>query len=221
MAADAYFITGTDTGVGKTWTCLALMHLFKQRGRRVLGMKPVASGCQWRQGQWQNEDALLIQKHASIKLSYQQVNPYAYEMPVAPVFASGGEQIDDQIINSILTSIKQQADIVLVEGAGGWFSPLSGDLTNAGLAMRLNLSVIVVVGIRLGCMNQALLTFDAIKGSGLNCAGWIATQLRPDLPFGDESIDYLQERLAAPLIGVLPYCERADYDLFAAHLSPF
>lgn len=210
MIEPAYFITGTDTDVGKTWVTLALMELLKIKGCRVAGMKPVAAGCKKRQEQWQNEDALLIQKHASIELPYSLVNPYAFEMPVSPHLAAQGASVDVDLLNNVFTKIKQQVDVVLVEGAGGWLSPLSEELSNAGLAQLLDLPVIFVVGLKLGCINHALLTWQALHNQ--KCAGWVAVELEQNMDFCQENVEYLQKRIDAPLLGVLPFDQDADFE---------
>lgn len=217
MKRQGFFITGTDTGVGKTWVTIALMRMLQRQGCLVTGMKPVAAGCQWLEGQWKNEDALLIQRHASLALPYQQVNPYAFELPVSPHLAAAGAPVDVDLLNNLFTELQQQADVVLVEGAGGWLSPLSDDLANADLAEKLGAPVILVVGIRLGCINQGLLTWQALQTSGIKCRGWVATAADGAMPFFDENIDYLRQRIEAPLLGVLPYRAQADFEELSYH----
>ncbi len=216
MTNDGYFISGTDTGVGKTWATVALMRALQTRGLRVAGMKPVAAGCCWLDGEWKNEDALLIQRHASVSLSYRQVNPYAFEMPVSPHLAAGDTYVDAERLIASLDDLKSLADVVLVEGAGGWLSPLSVELTNAALAEKFGLPVVLVVGMRLGCINHGLLTWGAIRASGVACTGWVAVSTEAkEMPFFQENIDYLRQRIEAPLVGVLPYQEQADFDLLS------
>lgn len=221
MTEPAYFITGTDTDVGKTWTTLALMASLKRQGYTVAGMKPVAAGCRHQQGRWRNEDAMLIRQYASVELPYRHVNPYAFELPVSPHLAAQGAKVDAGLLNMLFTEIKQQADVVLVEGAGGWFSPLSDEVSNADLAGLLDLPVIIVVGLKLGCINHALLTWQAVRQAGCVCAGWVAVELEPDMAFVQENIDYLRQRIAAPLLGVLPYDEQADFEKLSCSLKGF
>jgi len=154
-----FFITGTDTGVGKTWATIALINYFKMRGETVVGMKPIASGCEIIKGVLKNEDALLLQEHASVILDYQQINSYSFLEPVSPHLAANNECVDLDKINEDFNYLKTQADIVLVEGVGGWLVPLNnqGDDVEM-LAKKLQLPVIMVVGIRLGCINHALLS---------------------------------------------------------------
>jgi dethiobiotin synthetase len=201
-----YFITGTDTGVGKTWLTVGLMDYFKRQNKTVAGMKPVAAGCEWRQNGWKNEDALLLQAHASIKLPYSQVNPYAFKLPVSPHVACEGKCVDINRVQQNLEDLWQQAEVVLVEGAGGWYSPLSETLDNRNLAESLKLPVILVVAIRLGCINQALLSWRAIQASTIECAGWVAMLIEPDMPKAEDNIRFIQTQITdVPLLAVVPF----------------
>lgn len=214
-----YFITGTDTNVGKTWATIALMHYFKIRGKTVVGMKPVASGCAMQDGQMKNEDALLIQENASVQIDYDLINPYAYEPPVSPHIAGVNHPVElDQLI-ARFELLKTLADVVVVEGAGGWYTPLNEREANSDLAIALDLQVIMVVAIRLGCINHARLTYQAIKHSGANCVGWIAVCTDSDLLSRDEIINTIKAMLNKPLLGVLPYSEVADFDFFSGQLK--
>ena len=216
-----FFITGTDTNVGKTWTTVALMRHFKATGRSVLGLKPVASGCEWVNGKLLNSDALLLQKHASFQLDYDLINPYAFELPVSPHIAGGNNQanIDKLIVNFNL--IKDQADIILVEGAGGWYSPITDTCANSGLAKALNLPVLLVVAIKLGCINHAMLTYQAIIRDGSNCAGWIAVHAEQDVLASDEIMATLTSMLKPPLVGNLPHQSSADKAALTITLQDF
>ena len=216
---NAYFITGTDTNVGKTWATLALMHAIKQQGKTVVGMKPVASGCTLHQGRLQNEDALLLQAHGSIQVDYALVNPYAYLQPVSPHIAGINNPVNLDKVLANFTSLKALADIVLVEGVGGWYAPINDQQAVSDLAQCLALPVILVVGIRLGCINHARLTYQAILTSGLACAGWLAVCNDLTMLKRDENIATLKKLLNTPLLGVLPYQECADFDLLARQLS--
>ncbi|MDP1771601.1 MAG: dethiobiotin synthase [Methylobacter sp.] len=214
-----YFITGTDTNVGKTWATIALMRYFKSLGKSVAGMKPVASGCIMQDGQLKNADALLIQENASLQIDYDLINPYAYELPVSPHIAGVNNPVElDQLI-ARFELLKTLADIVVVEGAGGWYTPLNEQEANSELAIALALPVIMVVAIRLGCINHARLTYQAIKQSDVDCAGWIAVCTDPDLLSRDETINTMKAKLDAPLLGVLPYKELADFDFFSEQLN--
>ena len=214
-----YFITGTDTNAGKTWATIALMRYFKQQGKSVAGMKPVASGCFMQDGQLKNEDALLIQENASLKIDYDLINPYAYELPVSPHIAGINNPVKLATIVERFNTLKELAEIVLVEGAGGWYAPLNDREDISDLAKALALPVIIVVAIRLGCINHAKLTWQAIQHSGIPCAGWIAVCVDPDMLKPDENIHTIKTALNVPLLGVLPYLASADFDLLAGKLA--
>jgi dethiobiotin synthetase len=213
-----YFITGTDTHVGKTWATLALMRYFKNKGETVVGMKPVASGCTLKNGKPVNEDALLIQADASIELDYDLVNPYAYNLPISPHLAGIDNPAKIDFIISGFNELKLRADIVLVEGAGGWYAPINDSQNISDLARSLALPVIIVVAIRLGCINHAKLTVEAVIRSGLSCAGWIAVCSDPDMEKIEENIARINQELDVPLKGILPFMEKADFELMAEQL---
>ncbi len=214
-----YFITGTDTNVGKTWATIALMRYFQNQGQSVVGMKPVAAGCVMQDGQLKNEDALLIQKNASVPIDYNLINPYAYALPVSPHIAGVDNPVNLAHLVTRFERLKNRADRVVVEGAGGWYSPLNEREANSDLAVALALPVIMAVAIRLGCINHARLTYQAISQSGVDCAGWIAMCTDPDMLSRDENIAAIKAAMDAPLLGVLPYRELADFDFFAAQLK--
>jgi dethiobiotin synthetase len=214
-----YFITGTDTNVGKTWATIVLMRHFKSRGKTVAGMKPVASGCLMQGGGLKNEDALLIQENASLQIDYDLINPYAYELPVSPHIAGVKNPVKLDQLAAKFEGLKALADIVVVEGAGGWYTPLNEHEANSDLAKLLALPVIMVVAIRLGCINHARLTYQAIAQSGVNCAGWIAVCTDPELLSMDDNIQTIKTAVDAPLLGVLPYREVADFDFFSEQLK--
>ncbi|MGZ8144652.1 MAG: dethiobiotin synthase [Methylosarcina sp.] len=213
-----YFITGTDTHVGKTWATIALMHYFKKKGETVAGMKPIASGCNRQNGKLVNEDALLMQANASIKLDYDLINPYAYRLSVSPHLAGIDNPVSLDFIMARFNEMKPQADIVLVEGAGGWYVPINELQHISDLAISLALPVIIVVAIRLGCINHAMLTLEAVNRSGLHCAGWIAVCLDPNMKKIEDNIRRINEGFNASLLGVLPFMEKADFDLMAEQL---
>lgn len=215
-----FFITGTDTGVGKTWVTVTLMRYFQAQGKTVVGMKPVASGCELADGKLRNEDALLLQENASVSVDYDLINPFAYQQPVSPHLAGANNPVDLNKISAVFQELKQKAEIVLVEGVGGWLVPLNhqGDDVQ-GLAKSLNLPVILVVGIRLGCINHAQLTYQAIVGSGLTCAGWLATCVEPEMQKLEENIQTLQRLINAPLVGILPYSKVADFNFFIKSIN--
>lgn len=213
-----YFITGTDTNVGKTWATLALLRYFKNLGKSVVGMKPVASGCLIDKGNLFNEDALLIQAHASIKADYDLINPYAFEAPVSPHIAGEKNPVIVEKIVCCFNALKDLAEIVVVEGAGGWYTPINDRQTIADLAKVLALPVILVVAIRLGCINHALLTLRAMQHTGVNCAGWIAMCSDPAMLSLEATIQTIENAVDAPLLGILPYRKIADFNFFAQQL---
>lgn len=211
-----YFITGTDTDAGKTWATLALMQYFKQQGKTVVGMKPVAAGCMLQDRQLKNADALLLQAHASMNVAYELVNPYAYELPVSPHIAGINNPVELGEVLACYDELSRKVDVTLVEGAGGWLAPVNQHQDISDLAKVLALPVIMVVAIRLGCINHAKLTYQAIQQSGLPCAGWIANCTDPDMLARDENIQSIAAAVGMPLLGVLPYTEVADFDVLAA-----
>ena len=215
--AQGYFITGTDTGIGKTWSTVALMQYFKNQGKTVIGMKPIASGCEKVDGQLKNEDALLLQQYASIALPYQDVNPYAFALPVSPHIAADkvGVEIELEKITAKYQQLEKQADVVLVEGVGGWMVPLNERQTVADLALHMDLPVIVIVGVRLGCINQAKLTFAAIQQSGVNCQGWVASCVDKDMLMIAENIQTLCLSTELPLLAVFPYVDSLNPECFS------
>lgn len=213
-----YFITGTDTNVGKTWTTIALMRYFKRKGETVAGMKPVASGCCLQSGKLVNEDALLIQANASIPLPYELINPYAYELPVSPHLAGIENPVSMDFIIDRFNEMQAQADTILVEGAGGWYAPINESQNISDLATSLALPVLIVVAIRLGCINHAVLTLEAVKRSGLHCAGWIAVCSDPGVEKTEENINRINKEFNASLKGILPYMKIPDFDLMAEQL---
>jgi len=219
----AYFITGTDTGVGKTRTSCALIHALRQAGHaRVVGMKPVAAGCDWVEGQdghpgqWLNEDVAQLRAASSLRVPPVFDNPYALPDAVSPHIAAQrvDEVIDLAHIEASFHALRQHADAVVVEGAGGFIVPLcetSGDwATSADLAQRLALPVIMVVGLRLGCLNHALLTQEAILSRGLTLAGWVANVVDPDMPAQEANLATLQARIQAPLLAHWGWAPEAD-----------
>jgi len=214
----SYFITGTDTGVGKTLISCALLHALAARGKRVAGFKPIAAGCD---ADGKNDDAKALRAASTMELTCEQVNPYCFHQAMAPHLAARNEgvQID---LSRILTSyqeLSRQADEVIVEGAGGFVVPLNDRQTSADLAQDLGLPVILVVGMRLGCLNHALLTVRAIADYQLECAGWVANVSNADTPALRENIEALRERIAAPLLGIVPYQSQPDAHATAAHLN--
>lgn len=205
-AGHGWFVTGTDTGVGKTLVSLGLMQFLQDRGLRVGGMKPVASGCTRTRHGLRNDDAVRLQQQSSVDLDYATVNPYAFEPPVAPHIAAAqaGIHMDLEVILAAHARIAACTDRVVVEGAGGWLVPLGASASLADLAGRLGLDIVLVVGIRLGCLNHALLSVEAIEHRGRKLAGWVANCLAPADLVTAANITTLQGRIAAPLLGIVP-----------------
>ena len=219
--AEGYFITGTDTGVGKSWCSTALMVKLREQGYTVVGMKPVASGCAQTAEGLRNDDALLLQAQASIELPYETINPFAYAPPIAPHIAAqqAGRSIQIDIIRDDFLRIAKQVDQVIVEGVGGWRVPLNETETVADLAKALGLPVILVVGLRLGCISHALLTAETIRNDGCELVGWIANTLENDMPEQTVVIETLAARLETPLLGVVPYMAEHSVEEIAAALT--
>lgn len=201
------FITGTDTGIGKTVVSCVLLEKLKQAGHTVQGMKPVASGCEKSAHGLRNEDAELLIRHSSHECDYDRVNPYAFEPPIAPHLAAeqAGVQIDLDAIYKHYQLLQTESDYVIVEGVGGWQVPLNDRQTVADLAVTLGLPVLLVAGIRLGVINHTVLTLQAIRASGVQLVGWVANIVDPDMLFIDENIEAIQQRVDVPCLGVLPY----------------
>lgn len=218
MLVPGYFVAGTDTGVGKTLIATVLMAALKARGATVAGMKPVASGCARSASGLRNDDALALQYAASIATDYDAINPYAFEPPIAPHIAAVEAGIDIRLdrITRNYNELASNVGCMVVEGVGGWMVPLGRDCTTADLAVALGLPVILVVGVRLGCINHALLSAAAIVASGLPLAGWVANCVDADMQRRDENVSALRERMSAPLLGEVPYMTRA----VAAELAP-
>ena len=206
--ARGYFVTGTDTGIGKTTVSCALLHAFAVQGHKVIGMKPIAAGVE--NGKWLDVEQLLAA--SNVNLTRQQINPYAFDPPISPHLAAqqADREIDLTVIQQAYQTLSTQADRVVVEGAGGFLVPLNQQQTGADLAQALNLPVILVVGMRLGCLNHALLTAQAIRIAGLPLAGWVANCVDPQMRVLEENIATLEQRLACPLLGVLPFDSEMD-----------
>ena len=200
------FVTGTDTGVGKTVVGCALLAALGGQGVCTVAMKPVASGCHRSPAGLRNEDAEALQAAAAVKVPYEQVNPVALEPAVAPHLAAAqaGVDIDVPALVQAARRLEADADLLLAEGAGGWRVPLTATAGFADLAVDLGYPVVLVVAIRLGCINHALLTAEAVQRDGLTLAGWVANVLDPDEPLRQEQIASLEARLPAPRLGTLP-----------------
>ncbi|XQA68943.1 dethiobiotin synthase [Xanthomonas sacchari] len=223
MAVSALYVTGTDTGIGKTIASTALLHALRARGQRAVGMKPVASGCTREADGWRNEDALALQEASTPRPRYDDLNPYALPLPLAPELAAAdaGVQLDLAPIAAAFDRLRAQADVVVVEGVGGWAAPLSATLDQADLARALGLPVVLVVGLRLGCLNHARLSAAAIAADGLQCIGWIGNEIDPAMERIDDNMAMLRARLPMPCWGRLPYRPQPQAEQLAAELQPW
>lgn len=201
-----FFVTGTDTGCGKTTVAVALLRQFVARGLLAAGYKPVAAGAELRDGYLQNDDAMALWRAGIPGLSYAQVNPYCFAPAIAPHIAAAevGTTVTREYLVAGYRALAERADWVVVEGAGGWRVPLGGGLDIAGLAAALGIPVVMVVGLRLGCLNHALLTAQAIAASGLPLLGWIGSAVDPAMARRDDNVTTLRDLLDCPCLGVLP-----------------
>jgi len=218
----AYFIAGTDTDVGKTTVAAGLLRAARAAGLSTLGAKPVASGCAVTPKGLRNADALALIAQSSLVLPYEQVNPYAFEPAIAPHIAAreAGVVLHVPSLRAAMQHVLQQrADFTLIEGAGGWRVPLSDQAALSDLAIALKLPVILVVGVRLGCINHALLSAEAIARDGLQLAGWVANVIEPRTARLEENLASLAERMPAPCLGRVPRLGDASAEAVAEHLN--
>lgn len=218
----AYFVTGTDTEIGKTTIAAGLLHAARLAGLSTAAAKPVASGCVSTGEGLRNDDALALLGECSLALAYDEVNPFAFEPAIAPHLAAreaGVELSVARLLPAVRRVLDRGADFSLVEGAGGWRVPLAGDESLSDLAVALRLPVILVVGVRLGCINHAVLSAEAIQRDGLALAGWVANIVEPRTSRLEDNLATLAERLPAPCLGRVTRLERATPAAVAAHLS--
>ncbi len=207
------FVTGTDTGIGKTTVSCALLRALRARGLRAVGMKPVASGSASTASGWRNQDALDLLGASAPQPDYALVNPYALPEPTAPEIAAArcGVSIDCVQLRSAFDALCALSDAVLVEGVGGWASPMAVDLEHAELARAFGLPVLLVVGLRLGCINHARLSARAVLADGLPLLGWVASTVDPEFAHAPETLEILRRRIHAPLLGVLPHLRAGEF----------
>lgn len=220
--AKRFFVTGTNTGVGKTLVTSALLCAARKQGLRTIGLKPVAAGCELTEEGLCNEDALALQAQSSLPLSYAQINPVALAPAIAPHIAAARENrrlSADRLAGFCRGSMMLPSDLLLVEGAGGWRVPLNERETFADLVKILQLPVILVVGMELGCINHALLTAEAIRLDGLELAGWVANSVTPEMDCYEENLVCLQQRLDCPLIAELPFLTDNCAEQAATHVA--
>ena len=215
------FVTGTDTEIGKTLISSAILHGLVQAGVKAAGMKPIAAGAEMRDGLLHNDDVAQLVAASNVALPRELVVPYLLREPAAPQRAAEleGVVIEQERILAAHAQIVQRADAVVVEGVGGFRVPLSSEFDTADLAQRLGLPVVLVVGLRLGCINHALLTADAIKARGLHLAGWVANLADPRMRHSEANLEALQRRLGAPLLGYVPRLQLPTAAAAAANLD--
>lgn len=204
-----FFVTGTDTGVGKTTVTVRLMQQLIAQGKTVIGMKPVASGCEWLQGRWQNEDVRLLTAASNVTAPPELINPYCFSPAIAPHIAAAqaGVEIQFEVIQTAYTQLTAMADVVIVEGAGGLLVPLNQTYSIADLIQALQLPALMVVGMRLGCINHALLTAQVLKARQIDCCGWVANRIDPHMSMPEENLQTLIDRLQQPPLLQVPFQE--------------
>ena len=217
-----FFVTGTDTGVGKTVISTALLAAANKHGLTTAAVKPVAAGCRQTAKGLRNDDALALQAIITQSLPYQQVNPIAVEPAIAPHIALQQAKqtvtIDD-LITHCQTVLIMGAEFVVIEGAGGWRVPLNGAETLADLPKKMRLPTILIVGMRLGCLNHTLLTVEAMQRDGIEIIGWVANQIEPEMPFYRENVTSLKERLRIPCLGEVPFMRSPTPNAAARYLN--
>lgn len=213
------FITGTDTDVGKTFVAATLLYKAQALGLSSFGLKPIAAGCQWSteqnsEGEWHNDDALLLQQASTLKQAYAVHNPIAFPQAIAPHIAAELNQVPmtlSGLLEQSKQGLEQHVDLHLIEGAGGWLVPINDKKTLADFAQQLDHDIVLVIGMKLGCINHALLTQQLIIASGLNFVGWIANHVDPEMSEQDANFSYLTQHIQAPCLGRIP---------FSPHSSP-
>lgn len=199
-----YFVTGTDTDAGKTYITAGLLKLFKKQGLSTLGIKPISAASQ---------DPFFLQEAATVKLAMDMINPICLKIPAAPHIEASKTGLNlsvNNIIEKLKPVLETQVDIILMEGVGGWYVPISLNQTMADVVKKLNLEVIVVVGMKLGCLNHALLTTRAILNDGLKIKGWVANCIDPNMGFLNENIETLMHKIPAPFLGKVPHGEEVS-----------
>lgn len=213
---NSYFIIGTDTNAGKTYVASALVRHFADAGLKTIGMKPIASGCEPNQlGELMNEDVVALSAASNVHASLALINPYRFVPAIAPHIAAeqAGVEMHLEVIADAYQQLKSLAEVVIVEGAGGFLVPINQQQTLADLAVKLDLPIILVVGMRLGCINHALLTVEAIQAHGLQLAGWVANEIEPNMTMFEENLMSLQQRIPAPCLSVVRWQGAAHFNL--------
>lgn len=215
------FVTGTDTEIGKTLVSSAMLHALVKQGVRACGMKPVAAGAELRDGRWHNDDCDQLAAAGNVHLPQSITTPFLLREPAAPHIAAALERttISPVPILAAYVEIHAASDAVVVEGVGGFRVPLNDEFDTADLAEQLALPVVLVVGLRLGCISHALLTVEAILSRGLTLAGWVANETQADMAFADENVAALEQRIPAPFLGRVPRLEQPTAQEAAGHID--
>ena len=216
MKPQSYFIIGTDTNVGKTYIASHLIRHFVAAGINTVGMKPIASGCSvGENGELLNEDVQTLKAASNVQIAHKLINPYAFAPAIAPHIAAeqAGIHMRIDIIQQAYAQLSELADVVIVEGAGGFYVPINDHQTLADVAVALNIPVILVVGVKLGCINHALLTVEAIQACGLTLTGWVANQIDAEMPMFAENLESLKQRISAPCLSVVKWHQSAIFTL--------
>ena len=215
-----FFISGTDTNVGKTEITCALMRVISNQDKTVVGMKPISAGVEKIREGYLNKDVDKIMNEASFSYDISKVNSYSFDEPIAPHIAADKVNcsIDFNLIQNNLNQIKEKADYVFIEGAGGHEVPLDKTRTMADLVTSLDIPIILVVGIRLGCINHSILTINSILNRKQKLFGWVANCIDKDMSEIDKNISYLKEKIPSPLIGIVPYQENIDTEIISSFL---
>ena len=220
--AKTYFITGTDTDAGKTVVSCGLLEAARQKQLQTIALKPVSAGCDSTPEGLRNGDAMELMKAMTLELPYAQVNPVAFEPPIAPHIAAeeeGRRTTVNRLAGICRGALMRKHDLSLIEGAGGWRVPLNNREMLSGLALTMNTPVILVVGMKLGCLNHALLSAEAIVRDGAKLAGWVANQIDPDMNHYEENIQTLKDSLPVPCLGVVPWLEHLNNKVIAEYLD--
>lgn len=215
------FIAGTDTGVGKTLATASLLVALRNLGYQAVGMKPIAAGAEWSDGQWVNEDVELLRRSSALDVPPEMTCPYIFKEAIAPHIAADrkGVRIEIPAIVEAYRALDSLADMVVVEGAGGLLVPIDSRADMADVVSELDLPVILVVGMRLGCINHALLTQTAMGVRGLRLVGWIANRLDPDMAIYEENIMTLRQRIEAPMLAEIPHMARVSVAQAAGYVN--
>jgi len=210
----SFFITGTDTNIGKTAITCSLIAKCIEEGFRAGGMKPVAAGCHIENGYMVSDDVKKIIEVSNVDLNIKEINPYSFELPIAPHISFKSNEIDIHLIKKYLRSFENKMDYLFIEGVGGYAVPLTETFTTADLVENLDIPVILVVGMKLGCINHALLTVESILNKKQKLCGWVANRIDGDMQAYEENFSFLKEKIKAPCLGEVPYFK--DFDPYKA-----